>query len=37
MPSFKDLGFSKEEEEIPLDSRSCLQFKGGEDEGLKRF
>ena len=37
MPSLTDLGFSKAEEDLSLDVRSCLEFRGGEDEGLKRL
>ena len=37
MPSLTDLGFSKAEEDLSFDKRSCLEFRGGEDEGLKRL
>ena len=36
MPSLTDLGFSKEDQEMNQDPSSSLEFKGGEDEGLKR-
>jgi len=36
MPSLTDLGFTKDQQEKAKDPRSCLEFKGGEDEGLKR-
>ena len=36
LPSLQDLGFTIDEWSRPKDPRSCIEFKGGEDEGMKR-
>ena len=36
MPDLTDFGFSKDEIATKWDKRGCYEFKGGEDDVLKR-